>query len=297
MPILSNPTATPAVAGHREADQRRRGKVRARLGAVTWHAVLGGVSVLMLFPIVWALLTSFKPDNEIYSLAPIANNPTLEHYVYAVTKFPIALLLGNTLVMALGVAVGQIVIAVLAAFALVYYRPASRGLFTALLAGALVVPAQTLIIPQFLLTARLGWQNTDLGLIIPQLGACALAVLLLVQHVQNVPASQTNAARLEGARPHEILFHIILPALRPAIGAVFILVFISTWNEYLWPLLVAGRLEDSVAQIGLNLFMTAEGNNYGGLLAAAALTSIPIVIVYLFASRRITDAFLNSGVK
>lgn len=293
MQTLSKSTRHPSASGGRG----NPAKVRARLGRVLWHTVLGGFVVVMIFPVVWALLTSFKPPNEIYSVAPIAENPTLENYIYAVTKFPIAQLLGNTLVMALGVAIGQILIAILAAFALVYYRPRSRGLFTMLLVGALVVPAQTLIIPQFLLTAELGWQNTNLGLIVPQLGACALAVLLLIQHVESVPESHSNAARLDGARPHELLCHIILPALRPAIGAVFILVFITTWNEYLWPLLVASKLEDATVQIGLKQFITAEGNNYGGLLAAAALTSIPILIVYLIASRRITDAFLSSGVK
>lgn len=272
-------------------------KTRRMLGGALWHAVLAGTAVLVLFPIAWALLTSFKAPNEIYGLELIADTPTWENYTYAVTKFPIARLLGNTTIMALGVAGGQVAIAVLAAFAVVYLAPQRRGLFTALLAIALVVPAQTLIIPQFLLTAQLGWQNSAVGLIVPQLGACGLAVLLLIQHVDSIPRSLSSAARIDGARPAEVLWHVILPALRPAIAAVFILVFISTWNEYLWPLLVASKTENTTVQIGLNQFMTAEGNNFGGLLAATMLASIPIVIVYLVASRRITDAFLASGVK
>jgi ABC-type glycerol-3-phosphate transport system permease component len=265
--------------------------------AALWHTVLLSTIALALFPLAWAFLTSFKAPNEIYGLAAIADHPTLDNYVYAITRFPLVRLLGNTTVMAFGVAGGQVIIAVLAAFALVYLAPRRRGMFTALLALALIVPAQTLIIPQFLLTAQLGWQNTQWGLIVPQLGACGLAVLLLIQHVDAVPASLSAAARLDGARPHEVLWFIVLPALRPAIASVFILVFIATWNEYLWPLLVAGRIENTTVQIGLNQFITAEGNNYGGLLAATMLTSIPIVIVYLIASRRITDAFLTSGVK
>jgi ABC-type glycerol-3-phosphate transport system permease component len=186
---------------------------------------------------------------------------------------------------------------VLAAFALAYFAPRARGVIVSLLTVSLMIPPQALIIPQFLLTARLGWLNSEAGLIVPQLGASALAVLILLQHVQGIPASLTAAARLDGARPVEVLWHIVLPALKPAIAAVLILVFITTWNEYLWPLLVAPRAQDTTVQIGLTQFQTAEGNDFGGLLAAATLTSVPIVLVYLFASRRITDAFLQSGLK
>ena len=89
----------------------------------------------------------------------------------------------------------------------------------------------------------------------------------------------------------------MLPSLRPAIAAVGILVFISTWNEYLWPLLIAPRAEDATVQIGLSQFQTEGGTDYGALMAAATLTSLPIALVYAIASRRITDAFLQSGLR
>jgi len=268
-----------------------------RLAPVAWHSTLVVVVIAMVFPVVWALLTSFKPANDIYSIAPFSAEPTLDNYARVLADWPVVTLLGNTFVMAAGVAVGQIVIAVLGAYALVQFSPRSRGPILVLVTISLAIPPQALIIPQFLMTARLGWLNTDAGLIVPQLGTCALAVLLLVQHVEALPRSLTSAARLDGATPFEVLWHIVLPGLRPAIAAVAILVFITTWNEYLWPLLVSPRAEDTTVQIGLTQFQTAEGNDYGGLLAAATLTSIPIIVVYLFASRRITDAFLQSGIK
>lgn len=268
-----------------------------RLGPVFWHGTLIVVVFAMIFPVLWALLTSFKPANDIYSITPLSASPTLDNYARVLADWPVLTLLGNTFVMAAGVAIGQILIAVLGAYALVHFPTRARGPILVLVTVSLAIPPQALIIPQFLMTARLGWLNTDAGLIVPQLGTCALAVLLLVQHVDSLPRSLTNAARLDGARPFEVLWHVVLPGLRPAISAVAILVFITTWNEYLWPLLVAPKPEDTTVQIGLTQFQTAEGNDFGGLLAAATLTSIPIVIVYLFASRRITDAFLQSGIK
>lgn len=270
---------------------------RRKARAVAWHVVLAGTALAMAFPLIWALLTSFKPANEIFSRSPVPTNPTLQHYVDVFAEWPIGVLVGNTFVMATGVALGQIVIAVLGAFALVHLTPRLRTPALALLTLSLAVPPQALIVPQFLMTARLGWINTESGLIIPQLGASALAVLVLIQHVDAIPPSLTNAARLEGARAREILWFVVLPALRPAIAAVGILVFITTWNDYLWPLIVAPRAEDTTVQIGLTQFQTAEGTNYGGLLAAATLASLPVLLVYLFAARRITDAFLMSGLR
>lgn len=272
-------------------------RMRRRWASALWHSTLTVVVIAMIFPVLWALLTSFKPANDIYSITPFSAEPTLDNYVRVLANWPVLPLLGNTFVMAAGVAIGQILIAVLGAFALVYFSPRARPAILVAVTISLAIPPQALIIPQFLMTARLGWLNSEAGLIVPQLGTCALAVLLLVQHVEALPVSLTNAARLDGARPLEVLWHIVLPGLRPAIAAVAILVFITTWNEYLWPLLVAPKPEDTTVQIGLTQFQTAEGNDFGGLLAAATLTSIPIVLVYLFASRRITDAFLQSGIK
>ena len=267
---------------------------RAALG---WHLVLAALSLLTAFPLLWALLTSFKPPNEVFDVAPVSAHPTMDNYVDVLTRWPAGELIGRTAVMATGVAVGQLVIAVLAAFALSYFHPRTRSLVLGLTAVSLAIPPQALIVPQFLLTARLGWLNTEAGLIVPQLGSSALAVLVLLQHVQALPPSLTAAARLEGARPLEVLWQVVLPALRPAVAALGVLVFITTWNEYLWPLLVTPDALDTTVQVGLAQFETAEGINYGGLLAAATLTSLPIVVVYLAASRRITDAFLTSGLR
>jgi ABC-type glycerol-3-phosphate transport system permease component len=264
-------------------------------GRILWHAILVATIVAMVFPIAWAIVTSFKPPNEIYGLGLISAHPTLENYVYTLTKFPIWSLLGNTLIMACGVTAGQIAIAVLGAYALVSLNPPRRSLWLALLTGALLIPPQALIVPQFLITARLGWLNSEAGLIVPQLGACALAVLLLRQHIERMPASLGDAARLEGARPAEVLWKIVIPTLRPALAAVAILVFISSWNEYLWPLIATPGSGTTTVQLGLSQFQTSEGTDFGGLLAAATLTSLPVLLVYLIASRRITDAFLQSG--
>ncbi|GGL45914.1 carbohydrate ABC transporter permease [Nocardia jinanensis] len=272
-------------------------RIPALGGRVAWHAVLAVSCLLMSFPVLWALVTSFKTPGDVFSPSPLPAPITLENYAAVLSDWPVLTLVGNTFVMSAGVAVGQLTVAVLASFALVQLSPRLRPAILAAATVALVIPPQALVIPQFLLATRLGWLNTHLGLIVPQLGASALAVLLLVQHVAAVPRTQVEAARVEGARPREVLWHIVLPSLRPAMSAVGILVFITTWNEYLWPLLIAPRPENATVQIGLTQFQTESGTDYGALMAAATLTSLPIVLVYLLASRRVTDAFLQSGLR
>jgi ABC-type glycerol-3-phosphate transport system permease component len=153
------------------------------------------------------------------------------------------------------------------------------------------------MIPQFLLVSHLGWRNTVAGLVVPQVATCSLAVLVLREHIRGIPPTLLGAATLDGASPGETLRHIVLPLLRPALAAVAIVVFVTTWNEYLWPALVAPGREQPTIQVGLQMFQNQEGPEYGPLLAGAMLATVPVTIVYLLASRRITDAFLQAGLR
>ncbi|MEU0938096.1 carbohydrate ABC transporter permease [Embleya sp. NPDC005971] len=291
------PTPAPRTLHRRAAGYPRAPRVGRVLRAGARHAVLLAVAGAMLFPVLWALITSFKPANDIYGTDPVPWPASLEHYRSALDDFPIVRLLVNTFVMAAGVTLAQLTVGVLAGYALVRFHVPLRGWMMGALAVALVVPTQSLIVPHFLMLAELGWRDSYPGLVLPQLSGCALAVLLLHEHVKAIPAGLLGAAALEGATPWETLRFVVLPLLRPALGAVAVLVFISTWNEYLWPLLAAPSREHTTIQVGLQLFQNQEGPNPGPLLAAAMLATLPVVAVYLFASRRVADAFLHSGLR
>ncbi|WP_054814805.1 carbohydrate ABC transporter permease [Nocardia arizonensis] len=268
-----------------------------RAGGALRHLVILSCVFALLFPLFWAGLTSIRPPNDLFSTDLIPATVSLENYRDAVFKFPIGMMLLNTVITAAGVTALQILVTVPAAYALVRFRPGwSHGLV--LLAGAtLIIPPQALIIPQFLLAAELGWRNSYLGLIVPQLAGCALPLLLLREYLAAIPTSLLEASVMDGARPGETLRMVVLPLLRPALAAVSILVFINTWNEYLWPTLVAPQASKTTIQTGLQLFANQEGPTSGALLAAAMITTIPVLVVYLFASRHIADAFLRSGIK
>jgi ABC-type glycerol-3-phosphate transport system permease component len=186
--------------------------------------------------------------------------------------------------------------AVLAAYALVRFRTRAGQILLLGGTAAILVPAQALLVPQFLMLSHLGWLNSYAGLIVPQLSGSGVALLLLLQHVRQIPPSLIEAAILDGANSWRALWNVVLPLLRPALAAVGTLVFINTWNEYLWPLIATPGGSPGTIQTGLALFLNTEGANPGPLLAAATLSALPAGIGYLFAARRVTGAFMHSGI-
>lgn len=268
-----------------------------RRRAIVTHTVAILVVAFMVFPVLWALVASFKPPNELFTLAPVADHPTLDNYRIALVNLPLVRMLFNTTLMAVAVTVIQVAVSLLAGYAFAAFRFRGRqALFLAVIA-TILVPQQVLMIPNYIMAAKLGWLNSYLGLVVPLSATCAFGILLLRGHIESIPRSLTEAARMDGANHREILVRIVLPAVRPALSALGILVFISTWNEYLWPLLIAPAPEHSTVQVGLESFQTQEGSSYGPMMAAATLSTVPVLILYLFNQRRVTDAFLRSGIR
>lgn len=285
---MSVETSTPAGAATATATG-----ARTRNRRPWWHAVLAATGLAVSFPLLWALLTSFRPSNALFEVGP--SPVSLTQYVEALTRFPLAALMVNSFVTAAGVTIAQLAVAVLAAYGMLRLRGRHRRLVLAAVTVSLLVPAQALVIPQFLIATELGWRDTWIGLVVPQLATTGLAVLLVWEHLRAVPQNLLGAAALDGARPAETLWFVVLPHLRPALGAVGILVFVTAWNEYLWPALIAPSPEHTTIQRGLALFSNQEGGNYGPLLAASVLSCAPVLAVYALFSRRITAAFLQAG--
>lgn len=269
----------------------------SRSRSVGTHVVCLLAVGFMVFPVVWATLASFRPPADLYDASPLISHPTLDNYRIAVDTFPLVRLLINTILMAAAVTIGQVVLAILAGYGFTAFRFRGRKQLFGAVTLAILVPQQCLIIPNYIVVAQLGWINTYVGLVVPLTGASAFAIMLLKQHMQALPDSLFEAAELDGARHWETLWRVVVPAVRPAIAALAVLVFVSNWNEYLWPLLVASELSNTTIQVGLQLFQTQEGSYYGPMMAAATLATIPVLLAYLLNQRRVTDAFLKAGVK
>jgi len=273
-----------------------RFRPRIRPGLTAAHLILIAISLLTLFPIYWMAITSLRPANEIFTTSPIPRSVTFDNYTYVWEHIPIARMLLNTLTMALLITAAQLLTGLLAAYAFARWRFFGDKALFLLFVGTWLVPLQVTMIPNYVLLARLGWLNTLAALVVPQI-ASAFAIILLRQYMRGFPRELIDAARIDGASSWRVLWGLMVPNLRAPLAALGILLFISAWNEYFWPLLVIRKMEDSVIQVGLQLFLTQEGDLWGPLMAAATLASLPIFILYILLQRQVIEAFVRSGLK
>lgn len=266
------------------------------LSTTLGHAVLILLSFLSVFPVYWMLVTSVKPANEIFTVTWVPETVTLENYAFVLRNLPILQMLGNTFLMATLQTVLELLTGVLAAYAFARWQFRGSNLLFALIVGTWLIPLQVTMIPNYVLVARLGWLDTMMGLVAPRIAA-AFAIVLLRQYMKSFPTELIDAARIDGASSWRILWTVIVPNLRAPLAALGILLFINTWNEYFWPLLVTRKIEHSVIQVGLQMFLTQEGDLWGPLMAAATLASLPIFLIYVVLQRQVIDAFIRSGLK
>jgi sn-glycerol 3-phosphate transport system permease protein len=260
------------------------------------HAIMIVLSFLSIFPIYWMIVTSLRPENEIFSTSLWPSNPSLENYVFVLTRIPMIGMLINTTIVSAATALLQVVTGLFAAYALVRWRMRLSGVIHGLIALSWLVPFQVTMIPNYVLASRLGLLDTLTGLIVPN-AAHAFAILLLYNAMRSFPTEILEAARIDGARSWKILWQIVVPNMGAPIASLSIIAFISAWNEYFWPLLLSRKPENSVVQIGLQMFMTQEGNLWGPLMAASALASLPILIIYLVLQRHVIESFMKSGIR
>lgn len=260
------------------------------------HALMLLLVVLSIFPLYWMVASSLRSENDIFSTDLLPGAPSLDNYIFVLTSAPMLHMLANSLVTSVAVAIGQVITGLLAAYGLTQLRPKLAGLIYGVIALSWLVPFQVTMIPNYVLASRLGLLDSNLGLIVPHVAA-AFAVMMLYNAMRSFPEEVIDAARIDGASRWTILTAVIVPNLKPAIASLAIIAFISEWNDYFWPLLISRSMQNSVVQIGLQMFMTQEGDLWGPLMAASTLASLPILIIYLVLQGQVIDSFMKSGLR
>lgn len=274
----------------------RRISSRSGLNTAAGHLLMVLLSIFCLFPVYWMLVSSFRPANTLFETSLWPTQPSFDNYTRAVDAIPIVRMLVNTLVFSAVSTVFQLLTGILAAFAFARWKfPFDKLVYTGV-ALTWLVPFQVVMIPNYLLIAQMGLLDSVLALILPNIAA-ALAIMLLAQAMRGFPKEVIEAARMDGASNWRVLWEVLVPNLRGTIASLAILIFISTWNEYFWPLLLSRTAENSVIQIGIQMFMTAEGNQWGPLMAASTLASLPVLVIYVVLQRQVVQSFMKSGIR
>jgi ABC-type glycerol-3-phosphate transport system permease component len=268
---------------------------RSRGRLVVGHVVLAALAVFSIFPVYWMFVTAFRAPEDALSTSPFAWPLDVENFAYVWDAIPIGGMIANTFAMSLALAVAQLLVAILAAYGFAVWNFPGKKLLFLLFIGSWLVPFQVTMIPNYVLVSQLGLLNTIAGVVVPNL-CSAFAVMLMRQHMQSFPRDLIDASHMDGRSSWGTLWLVVLPNLKPALAALGIMLFISAWNEYLWPTLILQN-SDALIQVGIRSFLGAEGNNWGAVMAASGLACVPIFLIYIVLQRYVVDAFIRSGLK
>ena len=292
----------PAVATTRGPGRGQRAR-RAAAGephAQPWiYAVLGAGLVLLVGPFLWMLLGSFRTSRELQEVPPswLPENPTLDNYraLFEVLDFPQFFF--NSAVVAVSITLGNLVFCSMLGYALAKLRfPGKRAIF-ALVLGTLMVPGVVTFVPLFVLVSNLGMANSFPGLIFPFL-AGPFGVFLMRQFILGLPDELIQAARVDGASELRIFRSIILPLCKPVLATLGILTFLTSWNQFLWPLVVAQSEDKYTLPVALAIYSIGERRaDYGLLMAGSVVVVVPVLLVFLALQRHFVRGIAMTGIK
>lgn len=279
---------TPAAATN-PARRRRSPQVGGYLTMIFATIVLGA-------PLLWMALASLKAPDELYQLPLqwLPAHPDLDNYAQAAGAIPLGRLLANSIGLTIVGAGLKVALGLCCAYALVFLDFPFRKVVFGLVIATLMIPPQITIIPNYTLVASLGWLNTYQGILVPGL-ASAFGTFLFRQHFLTLPRSVMEAAELDGAGHWRKLWRFVVPMSTPTLAAVALVSVVTEWNDYLWPFLVVDDPSKMTLPVGLTLLQNTDGmTNWGVLLAATVVVTLPILLVFLVLQRRLV-AGLTAG--
>jgi len=266
----------------------------------TWlYLVLGGGLLLMVIPFVWMVISSVKPEAEVRAVPPTwwPESLTLGNYesLFSRLDFPTYFL--NSTLVALAVTAGNVVFGAMLGYALAKLDFPGKRVVFGLVLGTLMVPGVVTFVPLFVLTTNLGLSNTLPGIFLPFL-AGPFGVFLMRQFIPGLPDELIQAARIDGAGELRIFFSVILPLCGPALATLGILTFLTSWNNFLWPLVIAQTEDKYTLPVALALYSVGQNaTQYGLLLAGAVVVVIPVIAVFLALQRYIMQGIAMTGIK
>ena len=267
-------------------------------GQVLIYATAIVIGLVMLTPFVWMLSASLKLNRDVFTfpIQWIPAEPRWQNYVDIWTKIPLALFVWNTAKITIAVTILQLLTSSFAAYAFAKLRfPGRDALFLGYIA-TIAMPWQVYMVPQFLLMRELGLHNTHMALILLQ-AFTAFGVFLMRQFDQSIPDELCEAARIDGMNEYQIWWRIMLPLSKPALSTLTIFTFVSTWNDFLGPLIYLTKTELKTIQIGLRMFISQYSAEYGLIMAASVVALIPVLVVFLALQRFFVEGIATSGLK
>ncbi len=276
--------------------QPRSGRVDAATIGAYGCLVLG--TAVMFLPVLWIALSSFKGLSEIYHIPPtfLPRHWIVTNYSGALVRFPFLRYLANSVTVTVTATALTLSINSMAAFALSKYRFPGRDAVFLVILGTLMIPLQVIMLPVYLVIAKLGMANSLWGIIIPP-SATPTGVFLLRQYMLTIPDELLEAARIDGAGEFRVFWQVVLPLTRPALAVLTVFSVMWRWNDFLWPLIVINQDRLFTLQLGLARFRGELVTDWNYVLAMTVLSIIPVTVVFAVLQRYLVSGIATTGLK
>lgn len=261
------------------------------------------VALIFMFPLIWMVVSSFKDDAMIFSditslkaFWPAFKDDVFFNYKEVIAKLPLIKAMLNSLsyivvIIALGLIVNS-----MAGYAFARLKFPKKNFFFSLILAVMIIPAQTVMLPQFSIIYKLGLSNSYLALILPAI-ASPMYIFLFRQNFMGIPESIEEAAKLDGASALRTFFQLIVPLAKPVYATVSILVFIAYWNDFVWPVMVISDTSKQTIQMALSSLFSIKPVNYGNVMAGLTLVTIPVLIIFLSLQKYYVAGIASTGAK
>ncbi|MFL0195714.1 carbohydrate ABC transporter permease [Clostridium sp. WILCCON 0269] len=254
--------------------------------------------LITIAPILYALAISLMPPDQIFSYPPrlIPKKLYFQNYRDALNTAPIIKFIVNSFIVSMGVTIGQIVTSCLSAFSFSFFNfKGKRILFIAMIA-TMMIPAESIMISNYLTVGYFGWLDSYKALIIPYLSA-TMGIFMMRQYYLTLPKELYEAAKIDGCNSFKFFTRIVFPMSRPVIGSLGVYTFLVTWNQYLWPLLVTSKDSARTVQIGISMLQFSENQSFGLIMAGIVMVIMPSIIIFIFGQKQLVEGMTSGAVK
>lgn len=272
-------------------------------GKIINYIALTIIALIFMFPLIWMVVCSFKNDVQIFTdisslkaFVPSFMEDVFTNYREVVLKLPIL----QAMLHSFGYIAVTIMVSLLvnsmAGYAFARLKFPGKNFFFSVILAVMIIPAQTVMLPQFSIIYKMGITNSYLGLILPA-AASPMYIFLFRQHFLGIPESIEEAAKLDGAGPLRVFFQLVVPLAKPIYATVIILQFIALWNDFVWPVMVISDTDKQTVQMALSSLFNIKPVNYGNVMAGLTIVTIPVLILFLTLQKYYVAGVASTGAK
>ncbi|MDX3128762.1 carbohydrate ABC transporter permease [Streptomyces europaeiscabiei] len=277
-------------------------RIRRAVRAPLKHCLLALCALTMLYPVLWMVVSSLRPNSQIFRSAGLAlTDPRFENYSNGWNAFsqPFSHYMINSAIVVTGAILGNLLACSLAAYAFARLEFRAKRVLFAIMLVTIMLPIHVIIVPQYVLYSELGWVNTFLPLIVPKfLATDAFFIFLMVQFIRGIPREIDEAARIDGAGHARIFFHVILPLMVPALATTAIFTFIWTWNDFYTQLIYLTDPDMYTTPLALRTFVDQQSaTDWGSVFAMSVVSLVPVFLVFLAGQRFLLRGIATTGGK